>query len=297
MLGFHVNKTISKGGRKKTRDMATAMKTDIGVVRNWGFAKPAAQIFVTGPRDFHKSITPEDATAIRRIVEDEAVVVIHGAYVDNPWSLSPGAVHNIKQEMIIAHEIGATGVIVHLAAGASSYDSLGQVLHDIATLPDAVKASATLWLEIHTAKSSPATYETVEKITRLFERIGVLGLNGLRVGLCIDTAHLFACGMALDTYDKAKNWIAGLPRVPIMMHLNDSESSLGSGIDKHERLCCGYLWGEYHPDDGILPFATSGLAYLLEWAESNNIVTILERDYDGADEDLALIHRMGYFQN
>ena len=159
-----------------------------------------------------------------------------------------------------------------------------------------------LWLEIHSAKSSNFTYETPEKLSRLFARIASYGLNmrNVKVGLCIDTAHLFACGTSLETFDAAKRWIEGInplraSGIPIMMHLNDSASSLNSGIDKHEILCGGMIWSAYHPTTGHLPFERSGLNYLLEWADSNRIVCILERDDDELHKDLKLIHELGFY--
>jgi hypothetical protein len=82
-----------------------------------------------------------------------------------------------------------------------------------------------------------------------------------------------------------------------MMHLNDSASSLGSGVDRHETLCHGKLWSAYHPETGHLPIENSGLVAILNWAEAHDIMTILERDEEGTVQDLTLIQTLGYFQD
>ncbi len=291
-LGFHVSRKNS--GR--ARPMSVALREDMDVLKSYGFT-PCAQIFVSGPRGFVETLTEAEKIAVRKyIVESDAVVVIHGAYVDNPWSRSAGSIHNIKQEMRIAARLGATGVIVHLAAGAADDDNLQHVLKAVADLPEDVLAGTVLWLETHTAKSSPYTYETTKKVRRLFDRVAAVDKGALRVGLCIDTAHLFACGMNLATADAAEKWLADLPDVPIMLHLNDSGSTLGSGKDVHAALTRGNIWDMYNPEEGHLDISDSGLVTILSWAEKNNIVTILERDEDSISADLSLIRQFGYFQ-
>ncbi len=67
-----------------------------------------------------------------------------------------------------------------------------------------------------------------------------------RIGVCIDTCHLFAAGYDIRTYETYKNtweefdriigfnWLKG-------MHLNDSKNDLGSRVDRHESLGRGYI--------------------------------------------------------
>lgn len=298
-LGIHVSKTAVRHGKKKTRLMSSALRDDMDLLREWGIANPCAQIFVSGPQNYHETLTDAEKDAVERYVRETGIaLVIHGAYVDNPWNRAHGAIHNIKQELRIAARLMATGVIVHLGAGAASDDALGAVLTEISNLDVNIIDKVTLWLEIHTAKASAATYETPEKLKRLFDRINALNLR-LKIGLCIDTAHLFACGIALNTHAAAINWLDTLrellPTVPLMLHLNDSASQLGSGKDAHAALGHGQLWGAYHPNSH-LPIEDSGLVAILGWAETNDIVTILERDDAGIMQDLALINQLGYFR-
>jgi deoxyribonuclease-4 len=67
-----------------------------------------------------------------------------------------------------------------------------------------------------------------------------------RVGLCLDTAHVFLAGYdiskkegldrILDDIDKA----AGISRVKLV-HLNDAKDKLGSNHDRHEHIGKGYI--------------------------------------------------------
>jgi deoxyribonuclease-4 len=60
-----------------------------------------------------------------------------------------------------------------------------------------------------------------------------------RVGICVDTAHIFAAGYDIATdYDGVWNHLAdtlGWDRVR-MLHLNDSKAPLASRRDRHELI-------------------------------------------------------------
>ncbi|MFP4053448.1 MAG: deoxyribonuclease IV [Phycisphaerae bacterium] len=67
-----------------------------------------------------------------------------------------------------------------------------------------------------------------------------------RVGVCLDTAHVFAagydlrtpraCGRMLDEFDR----VIGLEKL-LAVHLNDSRKPLGSRVDRHEHIGLGLI--------------------------------------------------------
>lgn len=72
-----------------------------------------------------------------------------------------------------------------------------------------------------------------------------------RLGVCIDTCHLFAAGYDVRGEDGWRRAMAecarevGLRRV-LAFHVNDAKSGLGSGLDRHEHIGHGFL--------GLRPF-------------------------------------------
>jgi len=67
-----------------------------------------------------------------------------------------------------------------------------------------------------------------------------------RLGVCLDTCHIFAAGYSLspeayyqDTFAEFDR-IVGLKRLKLF-HLNDSKKPLGSRVDRHEHLGKGHL--------------------------------------------------------
>jgi deoxyribonuclease-4 len=72
-----------------------------------------------------------------------------------------------------------------------------------------------------------------------------------RVGVCLDTCHLFVAGYDLRTAAGYRTALAecarlvGVERV-LAFHLNDAKALLGSGLDRHENIGRGNL--------GLTPF-------------------------------------------
>ncbi len=70
-----------------------------------------------------------------------------------------------------------------------------------------------------------------------------------KLGICLDTCHVFAAGYDIiseekyiDTFNKL-NDIVGLDRLKVF-HLNDSKKKFGSKVDRHEILGKGFLGWE-----------------------------------------------------
>ncbi len=66
-----------------------------------------------------------------------------------------------------------------------------------------------------------------------------------RLGVCLDTAHLLAGGYDFrgGKYEKFRREVdqtIGLQRVKVW-HLNDSKKDLGSRVDRHEHIGCGFV--------------------------------------------------------
>jgi deoxyribonuclease-4 len=111
----------------------------------------------------------------------------------------------------------------------------------IAIALELVPGRTRLLLEM-TAGSGTALGSRFEEMASLLDRIPRPQRD--RVGVCADTAHLFAAGYDLrSSYDDV--WarlgdVIGLERLG-MLHLNDSKTPLGSRVDRHELIGEGAL--------------------------------------------------------
>ena len=103
-------------------------------------------------------------------------------------------------------------------------------------------------LEITAGQGSSLGYK-LEHLAEIIEQVK----SPDRLGVCLDTAHLFAAGYDFRgrKYAKFRKQIdstVGIDRVKVL-HLNDSKKDLGSRVDRHEHIGLGKIGIE-----GFRPF-------------------------------------------
>ena len=106
---------------------------------------------------------------------------------------------------------------------------------------DAVQGDTIILMET-TAGSGTAIGASFEEMNQLIELVPAELRH--RVGVCVDTAHVFAAGYDITSdYDGVMSRfddVVGLERLG-MMHLNDSKAPLGSRRDRHELIAEGAI--------------------------------------------------------
>ena len=101
--------------------------------------------------------------------------------------------------------------------------------------------SAQILLET-TAGQGDSLGHAFEQLARIIE----LTPQGERLGVCLDTCHVFAAGYELRTAQgyaatlEAFERAIGLERLKAL-HLNDSKGELGGRKDRHEHIGKGYI--------------------------------------------------------
>jgi len=89
---------------------------------------------------------------------------------------------------------------------------------------------------------------SLEELKAIDDAVLAAGVDRSRYGFCLDTAHLWGAGYAIDTIAgvdatiEAFRVLIGLDRLH-MVHLNDSRSELGSRADRHEHVGAGRIGG------------------------------------------------------
>lgn len=152
-------------------------------------------------------------------------------------------------ELERADMLGIAGVVAHPGACVSSSEEEG--LERIAAALDEVhrrtpKVKARCLLETTAGQGSCLGHR--------FEHLAAV-IAGVkqpeRLGVCVDTCHVFAAGYPLAPKKeymatiRALDDAVGLDRVAAV-HLNDSKRELGSRVDRHEHIGRGKL--------GLVPF-------------------------------------------
>jgi deoxyribonuclease-4 len=231
----------------------------------------AIQIFNQSPRMWKPSVyRDEDVAAFREAMSASPVdaVLIHTVYLVNCASedadIRAKSLSSLIHSLRAGAQIGACGVVLHPGSAKSGAAS-GAILRAGETIREGLAESedCPLLLE-NTAGEGGTLGRSIDELGELVDAAG----GDQRLGLCLDSCHLFASGYDIRTLagtDEAVREVAtriGLARMGAL-HLNDSQTPLGSNRDRHANIGTGEL-GE----DGCAAFlsapAFAGLPCVLE---------------------------------
>jgi deoxyribonuclease-4 len=234
LIGAHVS---TAGGLPKAIERAEDSRCE------------AIQIFNQSPRMWRPTNYSEDDFAAFRESMNASrvqVVAIHMIYLINPAAkdreMRKKSVNSLTHALRVGDAVGALGVVVH--PGALKDD----------TRTNARKRAINLVKEaLARSESCPIVYENTagspqllgrdfDETAELIEKTG----GPKRLGLCVDTCHLFATGYDIRTRQGAKELMdeidakVGLKQLKLM-HVNDATDPLGSNRDRHAPIGKGEI--------------------------------------------------------
>jgi deoxyribonuclease IV len=174
--------------------------------------------------------------------------IAHDSYLINLASPEPAlwtkSVDALVIELMRAEKLGIPYVVAHPGAYTESSESRG--------LERIIEALDTIHRQTADIRARVLLENTAGQGTCLgwrFEHLGEI-IRGVadteRLGVCIDTCHMFAAGYPLETRAQYEATIdqldraVGLDRVKAI-HVNDSKQPLGSRVDRHEHIGRGTL--------------------------------------------------------
>ena len=295
MLGPHVERVYAAHGGKGRPSITAHIRAARAEAARADFDARAFQIFIAGPRNFSMTMRPEEADELKAYLNDSVArgerlsVISHGTFMDFPWNGAPYPIKFIQKELNMCSRAGINGLVIHL--GKPPIEKVMTYLPHIVS----VQRDALVFLETPHVKPENSHYETPEKLADLFRAIRKLDPGLCKFGLCIDTAHIWSCGVDLQSFESAEEWLRRLeaiadviPPERIIIHLNDSHDACGSGLDHHASLLEGKIWGEYKSRP-----RQSGLAAFIDYIIRHDTITILERKpKEALLDDYAAIQRL-----
>jgi deoxyribonuclease-4 len=207
------------------------------------------QIFNQSPRMWRPTkYGEEDFAAFREAMGGSPVeaVVIHAVYLINcatkDADLQKKSLASLTHALRIGDGIGAAGVVLH--PGAQKGEALGPSIKRAAKVIAAALGdsdSCPLLLE-QTAGHKGLLGRDFDQTAELIELAG----GGRRLGLCLDSCHLFVQGYDItdaahlsDVLDEAGEKV-GLERLRCL-HVNDAAAPLGSCRDRHANIGKGEM--------------------------------------------------------
>lgn len=216
-----------------------------------GLGMDSVQIFTKNNNQWRaRPLTDEDAALFRRAIDETGVQrpCAHDSYLINLASPDAALWRRSLDAFVIelerAEALGLDGVVMHPGSYVDSSEKAG--LKRIVRAVDRAAARtsgfrAGIWLET-TAGQGTALGWRFEQFAEI-----IAGSNAAeRLGVCVDTCHLFAAGYRLGRRSEYRatmeefDEVIGLERIRAF-HLNDSKRELGSRVDRHEHIGEGRL--------------------------------------------------------
>jgi deoxyribonuclease IV len=209
----------------------------------------AIQIFNQSPRMWRPTAYGEDDfAAFRAAMEPSPIkaVLIHAVYLLNCASedaeIRDKTRASLVQSLRVGAGIGAAGVVLH-PGSAKQGDVSAAITRAGALIREALSETDGCALHLEdTAGAGGTLGRSFEELAALLDAAG----GSSRLGVCLDSCHLLASGYDIrtaagltDTIDEFDRTV-GLARLQAL-HLNDSQTPLGSNRDRHANVGQGEL--------------------------------------------------------
>lgn len=210
----------------------------------------AFQIFSTSPRLWQsRPLNSEEVAAFRerRRALRLTPLAIHHNYLVNLAASHPvlrvRSLHSFQAEVKRALALDADYLVAHpgSAVGQNREAALRNVADALRQATRGLKLNGLRILLENTSGQGAALGADLRELGWL-----LAACSDLRLGVCIDTAHLFAAGYdirserGLDATLEAIHRAVGLDRVHLI-HTNDSKVGLGARVDRHEHIGKGKI--------------------------------------------------------
>ena len=174
--------------------------------------------------------------------------IAHSSYLVNLASPKPAVLakgmDNLLDDLRRSEALGVPGIVLHPGAhmGTGDDKAIRQIARQINELFKKTPRNPTaIYLET-TAGQGSSVGHRFEHIRDIMERVK----DKSRIGVCLDTCHVFAAGYDIRTPDAAKAMLDEFDRVVGLeclraFHFNDSKKGLGSRVDRHEHIGKGMI--------------------------------------------------------
>lgn len=235
LIGFHVS---------------IAGSIDLAVDRALEAECTAFQMFTRNPRSWkYKPLRDEEVLAFteKRAKAGFKSVVVHMPYLPNLASPDRSVIKksraSLTAEMDRSGRLAVDYVVAHIGShkGKGSLAGVRNVAEACNEALDANPNATTLLVE-NTAGQKNAVGARFEELRMILD--GVRQAD--RIGVCLDTCHLFAAGFDISTSAGVEETLrlfddtVGLERLKVV-HLNDSKGALGNNLDRHDHVGMGRI--------------------------------------------------------
>lgn len=207
------------------------------------------QIFVQNPQQYQ--VPQTTAEEVKKFQESLRKSYIAEVYVHTPYLINLGSVNNrirygsvtlVRKNLERASALGCKYIMTHLGSYGEQTEDEGQksVIKALGEVLDGYTGETQLLLEL-AAGSGRIIGSRFEEIHQI-----LTGLKAHKIGVCLDTMHIFASGYdlrgkpAIDATLNQFDQKIGLKYLKLM-HINDSAVECGSHKDRHADIGDGLV--------------------------------------------------------
>lgn len=231
------------------------------------------QMFVKNSNRWRERPLAERDIAVYKELRSKAhmgPVIAHSSYLINLCANVPSLLKKsrdaFQDEMIRCSQLGLEGLNVHPGAhrGAGEAEGIKRIAESLNIVHEQTRGIGVATILETTAGQGTSVGYKFEQLRAIFDLVEEKD----RMGVCIDTCHIFAAGYDLATergYEKTfKEFgeIVGFSRLKAF-HMNDSKRECGAHIDRHEHIGQGMI-------------GTQGFSFLMNDDRFRNVPKILE---------------------
>ena len=208
------------------------------------------QLFTRNPRSWkYKPLRQEEIQAFteKRTKAGFKRVVVHMPYLPNLASPDRSTIKksraSLTAEMDRSGRLGVDYVVAHIGSHKGKGSLVG-VRNVVDACNEALDSNPndTMLLVENGAGQKNAVGARFEELRMIIDGVK----QSERIGVCLDTCHVFAAGFDISTPTGVEETlrlfeeIVGLQRLKVV-HLNDSKGTLGSNLDRHEHIGMGRI--------------------------------------------------------
>lgn len=174
-------------------------------------------------------------------------VVAHASYLINIGSadaiIRSKSVEALLIELERCSALSIPYLVIHPGSHVNTDETacLDTIAQSINELFKQYTGDTMMLLETASGQGSTVCYR-LEQLNYIVKRV----IESKRIGICVDTCHIFAAGYDISTQQGYANFwttydqVLGLESLRVI-HVNDSKKPCGSFIDRHEHIGQGFI--------------------------------------------------------
>ena len=248
------------GGRRIGAHLALGHGMVKAADRARAIGATTVQVFSDNPTAWRRRIEPPRELAAfraRLAGHDVAPTATHAAYLINLAGPEPDfwqrSVDVLAAELRMAALYGARFVNMHVGSHRGTgfeagrrrlADGVAQAFEEDGV--GGADATPPILVLEDSAGGGDGMGTTIDELAAILESLDAVGVPMSRIGICLDTAHLWGAGHEISRPEVLDALLADCdrrlgPQRLAMLHLNDSKAGLGSRLDRHEHIGAGRI--------------------------------------------------------